>query len=101
MKHYDINKLINESGFSNYNQIAEYLLNEFSRTNDYGERLEIMEFAKRNNLDLIGLVTGEKEVPFYDKPIMSADEVKANIEEIAKPVDVVPPVNDKVKEILD
>ena len=101
MKHYDINKLINESGFKNYNEVANYLLNEFDRTNDYAEKLEIMQFAKSNNIDVVGLATGNKTVEFYTQPIMSADEVKTNIEEIAKPVDVVPPVDDKVKDILD
>ena len=101
MKHYDINKLINESGFSNYNQIAEFLLNEFDRTNDYAEKLEIMEFSKRNNLDLIGLVTGDKTVEFYNQPTMTQAEIKESIEEIAKPADIVPPVDDKVKEILE
>ena len=55
MKHYDINKLINESGFKNYNEVANYLLNEFDRTNDYAEKLEIMQFAKSNNIDVVGL----------------------------------------------
>lgn len=101
MKYYDINKLINESGFSNYNQIAEFLVNEFDRTNDYAEKLEIMQFAKSNNIDVVGLATGNKTVEFYTQPIMTTDEVKANIEEIAKPADITPPVDDKVKEILE
>lgn len=101
MKHYDINKLINESGFKNYNEIAEHLLNEFDRTNDYAEKMEIMQFAKNNNIDIIGLVTGEKTVEFYNQPTMTQAEIKENIEEITKPVDVAPPVDDKVKEILD
>ena len=101
MKHYDINKLINESGFKNYNEVANYLLSEFNRANDYGERLEVVEFAKRNNIDIISLVTGEKTVEFYNQPTMTIAEIKQNIEEIAKPADIVPPVDDKVKEILE
>ena len=101
MKNYSMDKLIKESGFKNYNEVANYLLNEFDRTNDYGEKLEIMQFAKSNNLDLISLVTGDKTVEFYSQPIMSAEEVKTNIEQIAEPADIVPPVDDKVKEILD
>lgn len=101
MKHYDINKLINESGFKNYNEVANYLLNEFDRTNDYAEKLEIMQFAKSNNIDIVGLATGNKTVEFYSQPIMSADEVKANIEEIAEPDDIVPPLDDRIKEVLD
>ena len=101
MKHYDINKLINESGFKNYNEVANYLLNEFDRTNNYAEKLEIMQFAKSNNIDVIGLVNGEKTVEFYNQPTMTQVEIKENIEEIAKPADIVPPVDEKVKEILD
>ena len=101
MKHYDINKLINESGFKNYNEVANYLLNEFDRTNDYAEKLEIMQFAKNNNIDVIGLATGEKTVEFYNQPTMTTTEIKENIEEIAKPEDIAPPVDDKVKEILE
>ena len=101
MKHYNINKLIKESGFKNYNEVANYLLNEFDRANDYSEKLEIMQFAKNNNIDVIGLVNGNKTVEFYSQPIMSADEVKTSIEEIAKPANIVPPVDDKVKEILE
>ncbi|MGM9834697.1 MAG: hypothetical protein ACI31M_02830 [Bacilli bacterium] len=101
MKHYDMNKLINESGFKNYNEIANYLLNEFHRTEDCAEKLEIMQFAKSNNIDVLGLVTGEKTVEFYNQPTMTTEEIKENIEEIAKPVDVAPPVDDKVKQVLD
>ena len=101
MKHYDINKLINESGFKNYNEIANYLLNEFHRTDDYGEKMEIMQFAKSNNIDVLGLVTGEKTVEFYNQPTMTQAEIKENIEQIADPAPVAPPVDDKVKEILE
>lgn len=101
MKHYDMNKLINESGFKNYNEVANYLLNEFDRTDNYEEKLEIMQFAKSNNIDVLGLVTGEKTVEFYNQPTMTTEEIKENIEEIGKPVDVAPPIDEKVKEILD
>lgn len=98
---YDINNLIKNCGFKNFNDVASYLLQEFSNTDDYGKKMEVVEFAKRNNIDIIGLVTGEKTVEFYNQPTMTQAEIKENIEEIAKPVDVAPPVDDKVKEILD
>lgn len=98
---YDINKLINESGFKNFNEVASFLLNEFHRTDDYAEKMEIMQFAKSNNIDVLGLVTGEKILEFYNQPTMTQTEIKQNIEEIAKPAPVAPPVDDKVKEILD
>ena len=101
MKHYDINKLINESGFSNYNQIAEFLVNEFDRTNDYAEKLEIMQFAKSNNIDVLGLVTAEKTTEFYNKSIMTTEEIKDNIQEIANPAPVAPEVSEQVGKILE
>lgn len=101
MKHYDINKLINESGFKNYNEVANYLLNEFDRTDDYAEKMEIMQFAKSNNIDVLGLVTGEKTVEFYNQPTMTQAEIKENIEQITEPEPLAKPVNDKVKEILE
>ena len=101
MKCYDINKLINESGFKNWNEVANYLLSEFDRTNNYAEKLEIMQFAKSNNIDVLGLATGNKTVEFYNQPTMTQAEIKENIEEISKPADIVPPVDDRIKEVLD
>lgn len=100
MKHYDVNKLINESGFKDWGEVANYLLSEFDRATDYQDKLEIMQFCKSNNIDVIGLVTGEKTVEFYNQPTMTQTEIKQNIEQIADPPDIVPPVDDKVKEIL-
>ena len=101
MKNYSMDKLIKESGFKNFNEVASYLLSEFNNTDNYGDRLEIMQFAKNNNIDIIGLVTGEKTVEFYTEPVMSQEEIKTNIQEITKEADIVPPVDEKVKEILD
>ena len=101
MKHYDINKLINESGFKNFNEVASYLLSQFNATDSYEEKLEVVEFAKRNNLDIIGLVTGEKTVEFYNQPTMTQAEINQNIEEIANPVPVAPEVSEQVGKILE
>ena len=101
MKSYNIDTLINESGFKNYNEVANYLLNEFDRTNDYAEKLEIMQFAKNNNIDIISLVTGEKTVEFYNQPTMTEAEINQNIEEIANPAPVAPEVSEQVGKILE
>ena len=101
MKHYDINKLINESGFKNYNEVASYLLSQFNNTDDYAERLEVVQFAKNNNIDIIGLVTGEKTVEFYNQPTMTQAEINQNIEKIANPAPVAPEVSEQVGKILE
>ena len=101
MKHYNINKLINESGFKDWGQVANYLLNEFDRTNDYAEKLEIIQFAKSNNIDVIGLVNGNKAVEFYNQPTMTTEEIKENIQEIANPAPVAPEVSEQVGKILE
>lgn len=98
---YDINNLIKNCGFKNFNDVASYLLQEFSNTDDYGKKMEVVEFAKRNNIDIIGLVTGEKTVEFYTQPTMTQAEIKENIEQITEPEPLAKPVNDKVKEILE
>ena len=98
----DINKLKNESGFTSYNQIAEYLLTLFHQSTSCDEMLEITHFAKANNIDIVKLASSDEIIPFNQpKQRMSTEEIKENIEEIIKPVDVTPPVDDKVKEILD
>lgn len=99
---YDINKLKHEFGFNNMNEIAQFLLNEFHRSNSNDEMLEISKFAKANNIDIIKILSSDEIVEFEQpRPTMTTQEIKENIEEISKPVDIVPPVDDKVKEILD